>query len=135
LTKYPLGTLNLAIITGHGSLTDVGFGLSDKTQAFFTVASARQIGNFLLRDYVTEEIGLLSRSVGYKQLESSPTTIGGNPAHKLVYSFSSVKNGVQIGQLKAMEIVTIHDLVPLFIEYATLANDYEKYLPIAQNCI
>jgi hypothetical protein len=71
----------------------VGFGLSDKTQAFFTVASARQIGNFLLKDYVTEEIGLLSRSVGYKQFESSPTTIGGNPAHKIAYSFSWVKNG------------------------------------------
>ena len=91
----------------------------------------------MLKDHVTEEIGLLSRLVGYKQFESSPTTIGGNPAHKIVYTISSVKNGVEIGQVKAMEIVTIHDLVPFFIEYATLANanDYEKYLPIAQKMI
>ena len=52
--------------------------------------------------------------------------------HKIVYSFSWMKNGVEVGQVKVMEIVTIHDVEPLFIEYATLANDYEKYLPIAQ---
>jgi hypothetical protein len=33
------------------------------------------------------------------------------------------------------EIVTIHDAEPFFIEYATLANDYEKYLPMAQKMI
>lgn len=59
-------------------------------------------GNFLLRNYVAEEISLLSTLVGYKQFESSPTTIGGNPAHKIVYSYSSVRNGVEVGQVKAM---------------------------------
>jgi hypothetical protein len=135
LTKYPLGTLNLATITGHGSITDVGFGLPDKNQTFFTIASARQPGNFLLRDYVTEEIMLLNRLVGYKQLESSPSTIGGNPAHKIVYSLSSVQNGVEVAQAKVMEIVTINNVETFFIEYATLANDYEKYPPIAQKMI
>jgi hypothetical protein len=71
LTKYPLGTPGLGAITGHRSVTNVGFGLPDKNQPFFAIAVALQPGNFLLRDYAIEEIGLLSRLVGYKQLEST----------------------------------------------------------------
>jgi hypothetical protein len=78
---------------------------------------------------------VLSIFVGYKQFESNPTAIGGNPAHKIVYSYSLVKNGVEAGQIKAMEIVTIRNVEPFFIEYAITSNEYQKYLPPAQKMI
>jgi hypothetical protein len=63
------------------------------------------------------EINLLSsRIVGYKQFESRPMAIGGNPGQKNVYSYGLVRNRVESGQVKVMEIVTIHDNLAYFIE-------------------
>lgn len=46
-----------------------------------------------------------------------------------------MRNGVELGQVKVMEIVTIHDNLAYFIEYHIEPKDYQKYLPLAQKMI
>jgi hypothetical protein len=41
---------------------------------------------------------VLSTFVGYKQFESNPTAIGGNPAHNIVYSYSLAKRYLPLAQ-------------------------------------
>ena len=39
------------------------------------------------------ETNLLSRYMGFKQVESTPMSLGGNPANRIVYVYDIVKNG------------------------------------------
>ena len=137
LTKYGVLNLNIYKTTniGHESLGEVGFGLSKSNSAFLTISFGKESGNFLLKDYVANETNLLSRYVGFKQLESTPTSLGGNPAHKIVYVYGIVKNGAEVNQGKIMEIITISRSWPIFVEYKGSLNDYQKYLPVAQKII
>ena len=41
--------------------------------------------------------------MGFKQVESTPISLGGNPAHRIVYVYSIVKNGAEVNQGKSME--------------------------------
>jgi len=84
LTKYGVLNLNLHKITniGHKSLGEVAFGLPNSNKTFFVISIGRDSGNLLLKDYVTEETNMLSRYVGFKPLESSDISLGGNTAHK-----------------------------------------------------
>ena len=136
LTKYGVLNLNLHKITniGHKSLGEVAFGLPNSNKTFFVISIGRDSGNLLLKDYVTEETNMLSRYVGFKPLESSVISLGGNTAHKIVYVYGIVKNG-EVKQGKSMEIITMHNTWPIFIEYRGSLSDYQKYLPIAQTII
>src|SRR5215467_7921585 len=93
LTKYGVLNLNLHKITniGHKSLGEVAFGLPNSNKTFFVISIGRDSGNLLLKDYVTEETNMLSRYVGFKPLESSDISLGGNTAHKIVYVYGIVK--------------------------------------------
>ena len=102
---------------------------------FLTISFGKEPGNFLLKDYVATEINLLSRYMGFKQVESTPMSLGGNPAHRIVYVYSIVKNGAEVNQGKSMEIITISNSWPIFVEYRGSLSDYQKYLPLAQKII
>jgi hypothetical protein len=137
LKKYGVLNLNLHKITniGHESFGEVAFGLPNSNKTFFVISIGRDSGSLLLKDYVTEEINMLSRYVGFKPLESSDISLGGNTAHKIVYVYGIDNNGVEINHGKSMEIITIHNTWPIFIEYRGSLSDYQKYLPIAQTII
>ena len=137
LTKYGVLNLNLHKITniGHESLVEVAFGLPNSNKTFFAISIGRDSGNLLLKDYVKKEINLLSKYIGFKPLESSDISLGGNTAHKIVYGYGVVKNGIEVNQGKSMEIITMHNTWPIFIEYRGSLSDYPKYLPIAQKII
>lgn len=120
--------------TGHESLEEVVLRTVGTNRTFLTFSFGREPGNIPLRDYIKEEINMLSKNVGFELIESSPTKLGGIPAYKIVYLFSIIKNGVEI-QAESMEIVTIIDPWPIFVEYNTGSSDFQKYLPIAQNVI
>ncbi len=129
--------LNLHKITniGHESLGEIAFGLPNSNKTFFTISFGKDSGNLLLKNYVKEEIDLLSKYVGFKPLESNDISLGGNAAHKIVYVYGIVKNGIEVSQGKSMEIITMHNTWPIFIEYRGSLSDYPKYLPIAQKII
>ncbi|MGC2598013.1 MAG: hypothetical protein WA395_07775 [Nitrososphaeraceae archaeon] len=137
LTKYGVLNLNIRKTTniGHESLGEVAFGLPKSSGTFLTISFGKEPGNFLLKDYVSTEINLLSRYMGFKQVESTPMSLGGNPAHRIVYVYSIVKNGAEVNQGKSMEIITISNSWPIFVEYRGSLSDYQKYLPLAQKII
>ncbi|MGA7900743.1 MAG: hypothetical protein WCA39_17995 [Nitrososphaeraceae archaeon] len=137
LTKYGVLNLNIRKTTniGHESLGEVAFGLPKSSGTFLTISFGKEPGNFLLKDYVATEINLLSRYMGFKQVESTPMSLGGNPAHRIVYVYSIVKNGAEVNQGKSMEIITISNSWPIFVEYRGSLSDYQKYLPLAQKII
>lgn len=69
----------------------------------------------------------------FKLIESNATDIGGNPAHKVIYTNSFHKTGVV---LKTMEITTIKDNIGYDIRYFTdPAIDYSKYLSEARKIV
>ena len=137
LTKYGVLNLNIRKTTniGHENLGEVAFGLPKSSGTFLTISFGKEPGNFLLKDYVSTEINLLSRYMGFKQVESTPMSLGGNPAHRIVYIYSIVKNGAEVNQGKSMEIITISNSWPIFVEYRGSLSDYQKYLPLAQKII
>lgn len=137
LTKYGVLNLNIRKTTniGHESLGEVAFGLPKSSGTFLTISFGKEPGNFLLKDYVSTEINLLSRYMGFKQVESTPISLGGNPAHRIVYVYSIIKNGAEVNQGKSMEIITISNSWPIFVEYRGSLSDYQKYLPLAQKII
>ena len=137
LTKYGVLNLNIHKTTniGHESLGEVAFGLPKSSGTFLTISFGKEPGNFLLKDYVAAEINFLSRYMGFKQVESIPMSLGGNPAHRIVYVYNVVKNGGEVKQGKSMEIITISNSWPIFVEYRGSLSDYQKYLPLAQKII
>ena len=137
LTKYGVLNLNIHKTTniGHESLGEVAFGLPKSSGTFLTISFGKEPGNFLLKDYVAAEINFLSRYMGFKQVESTPMSLGGNPANRIVYIYDIVKNGSEVKQGKSMEIITINDSWPIFVEYRSSLSDYQKYLPLAQKII
>ena len=137
LTKYGVLNLNIHKTTniGHESLGEVAFGLPKSSGTFLTISFGKEPGNFLLKDYVAAEINFLSRYMGFKQVESTPMSLGGNPANRIVYIYDIVKNGSEVKQGKSMEIITISNSWPIFVEYRSSLSDYQKYLPLAQKII
>jgi hypothetical protein len=137
LTKYGVLNLNIHKTTniGHESLGEVAFGLPKSSGTFLTISFGKEPGNFLLKDYVAAEINFLSRYMGFKQVESIPMSLGGNPAHRIVYIYDIVKNGGEVKQGKSMEIITVRNSWPIFVEYRGSLSDYQKYLPLAQKII
>ena len=137
LTKYGVLNLNIHKTTniGHESLGEVAFGLPKSSGTFLTISFGKEPGNFLLKDYVAAEINFLSRYMGFKQVESTPMSLGGNPANRIVYIYDIVKNGGEVKQGKSMEIITISNSWPIFVEYRGSLSDYQKYLPLAQKII
>ena len=137
LTKYGVLNLNIRKTTniGHESLGEVAFGLPKSSGTFLTISFGKEPGNFLLKDYVSTEINLLSRYMGFEQVESTSMSLGGNPAQRIVYVYSIVKNGAEVNQGKSMEIITISNSWPIFVEYRGSLSDYQKYLPLAQKII
>ena len=137
LTKYDVLDLNIHKTTniGHKNLGEVAFGLPKSSGTFLTISFGKEPGNFLLKDYVAAEINFLSRYMGFKQVESIPMSLGGNPANRIVYVYDIVKNGSEVKQGKSMEIITISNSWPIFVEYRGSLSDYQKYLPLAQKII
>jgi len=136
LTKYGVLNLNIHKTTniGHESLGEVALGLPKSSGTFLTISFGKEPGNFLLKDYVTTEINFLSKYMGFKQVESIPMSLGGNPANRIVYIYDIVKNG-EVKQGKSMEIITMRNSWPIFVEYRGSLSDYQKYLPLAQKII
>src|SRR4029079_18531849 len=84
LIKYGVLNLNIHRTTniGHESLGEVAFGLPKSSGTFLTISFGKEPGNFLLKYYVAAEINFLSRYMGFKQVESTPMSLGGNPANR-----------------------------------------------------
>jgi hypothetical protein len=68
----------------------------------------------------------------FNLLESSSTTLGGFPAHKIVYTAIIPSSGLEV---KFMQIFTIKDGKDFVITSAALPTDFSTYLPTFQKMI
>ena len=68
----------------------------------------------------------------FNLLESSSTTLGGFPAHKIVYTAIIPSSGLEV---KFMQIFTIKDGKDFVITSAALPTDFSTYLPTFQQMI
>ena len=80
-----------------------------------------------LDEYTDASINEIKRNAAdFKLIESSQSTLAGNPAHKIVFTYANVKQ---------MEVWTIKDNKQYMIAYGSNSMDYSAYLPTAQKMI
>jgi hypothetical protein len=93
------------------------------------------VGNRLLSEYVGEETAALNGLPNFKLDQSSPAILGNNTAQKLVYTSSTIKNGVIANTVKTMEVVTIKESIAYFFVYQAEENDFPTLLPMVNKMI
>ena len=67
-------------------------------------------------------------------IESNATTLASNPAHRIVYTFTSSDPSVQL-HFQSMNIWTLKENKVYSISYTQARSQFNKYLPIIQNMI
>jgi hypothetical protein len=86
-----------------------------------------------LQVYINTSIYVLRHSFdNFSLVESNTTTLGGFPAHKIVYTATIPSSGIEI---KFMQILTIKDNKSLVITFGTLPANFSTYLPTIQQMI
>jgi len=86
-----------------------------------------------LQDYTKSSLSSYhNQSDTFKILESAPTTLAGQPAHRIVYADDSV-NG---SKLKKIQVWTVlNNSKAYLITFASEESKYDDYLPEAQNIL
>jgi|SRR6188472_346627 len=114
-------------------LSPAGEGTSNTFREYLII----EVGNSTSHDesltqYVTTQIHLRQALPNFNLVESTLTSVsGGNPAHKIVYTYSNPIVGIT----KAMDILTIKSDKLYFLSYNADAVKYSRYLPIIQKVI
>jgi serine/threonine-protein kinase len=70
----------------------------------------------------------------FQLIESNATTLASNPAHRIVYTFTSSDPSVQL-HFQSMNIWTLKENKVYSISYTQARSQFNKYLPIIQNMI
>lgn len=74
------------------------------------------------------QCSILSQTLSdFTPIESNPTTLAGNPAHRLVYGYTDP----EIGALQEMQVLTVKDDILYTFTYLAEQSKYLKYLPTA----
>jgi len=85
-----------------------------------------------LQDYTKSNLNAYRNQSDIKILESSPTTLGGQPAHRIVYTDDSVKGN----KLKNIQVWTvINNSKAYVITFGSEESKYNDYLSDAQNIL
>jgi len=114
-------------------LSPAGEGTSNTFREYLII----EVGNSTSHDesltqYVTTQIHLRQALPNFNLVESTLTSVsGGNPAHKIVYTYSNPIVGIT----KVMDILTIKSDKLYFLSYNADAVKYSRYLPIIQKVI
>ena len=140
--QYPSNWEKLEFAQGIGEdhrnivvnfLSPAGEGTSNTFREYLII----EVGNLTSHDesptqYVATEINLRQALPNFNLVESTLTSVsGGNPAHKIVYTYSNPIVGIT----KAMDILTIKSDKLYFLSYNADSVKYSKYLPIIQKVI
>ena len=88
--------------------------------------------NMTLEEYTAKGLDYLMNSnlTGFKGIESNATTLGGYPAHKLVYVFS--RGGIEI---QLMQVYTLKDDRVYIVSYRAAKEQYSDSLATAEKMI
>jgi len=101
--------------------------------ASLNIIGGRQMSqNISLEQYSSASINALRQSFpGFNLIESNSTTLGGLPAHKIVFK-SLTPSG---GELELMQVWTIKNAKDFIITYGALSKDFSNYIPTIQRMI
>ena len=96
------------------------------------IGGNRLPSNMSLEQFSAASINNLCQSFPrFNLLESSSNTLGGFPAHRVVYT-AEVAPGFGV---KSMQVWTIKDARDFIITYVSLPSDFSNYLPTVQHMI
>jgi YVTN family beta-propeller protein len=88
--------------------------------------------NNMLHERVSSQINYFRQTYPHmKLIESNATTIGGNPAYKVVYTYGYSDSA----STKSMELITIMKDKTYFIDFISDAERYYDYLPIIEKML
>ena len=90
------------------------------------------LNNMTLEAYTSKILDAYKNNTGIKIQESAPTTLAGQPAHKIVYTVDSV-NGTK---LKKIQVWTVVDKIKAYlITFTSEDSKFADYLPEANNIL
>ncbi|MGZ8892869.1 MAG: PsbP-related protein, partial [Halobacteriota archaeon] len=99
---------------------------------------ADEITGTTLQTYTDYILNAAKQSSGYSLLSYESTTIGGQPANKIVYTATvpqRIGTTTQNAQIKTMQYLVVHNGKQYVVAYKTVQDDYDKYLTQAQEVI
>jgi len=125
--NYPSNWLKLDLSRNNSSVLVVAFKIPGSPLGSLNVVVGNvSSGNVTLAALVSTTINHLRQTGKILHLISStPTTLDGNLAHKLVYTTMAPQ-----GSQEAMELVSLVGKKAYFITYAVPTANYATYLPI-----
>jgi hypothetical protein len=86
--------------------------------------------NFSLDRYTEAALGQVELFQDFKLLNSSSTTLGGSPAHMIVYSFTNEENQLPLQNLQAW---AVKDGMAYIITYGGTPEEFDSSLPVLQS--
>lgn len=132
--QYPSSWVKLDLSRNNSSVLVVAF----KTPARSPLGSLNILGgnvssgNVTLAALVSTNINHLRQTGKILHLISStPATLAGNPAHKIIYTTMSPQGF----DLEAMQLISLVGKKAYFITYAAPTANYATYLPTIQRMI
>ena len=130
--NYPSNWLKLDLSRNNSSVLVVAFKIPGSPLGSLNVVVGNvSSGNVTLAALVSTTINHLRQTGKILHLISStPTTLAGNLAHKLVYTTMAPQ-----GSQEAMELVSLVGKKAYFITYAVPTANYDTYLPIISRMI
>jgi hypothetical protein len=111
----------------------VKFNSQGAHSATFNIIGGNRLpSNMSLEQFSVTSINNLRQSFPhFNLLESNSTTLGGFPAHRVIYT-AEVAPGIRI---KSMQVWTVKDSRDFIITYLSLPNDFPNYFSTIQHMI
>jgi len=89
-----------------------------------------KVNNVTLNDYTSAILNSYRNATGVKILDSSPTTLAGQPAHRVVYTDDRVE-GIKLKKMQVWSV--LNNSKAYVITFGSEESKYNDYLPQAQN--
>jgi hypothetical protein len=131
-TQYPFNWLKLDLSRKNSPVLVVAFKTpAGKPVGVLFLSVNVNYSNVTLATIVTTRENQLKHSGNILHLVSStPATLAGRPAHKIVYTTVG-----PTGKFEAMQLISLVGKKGYFITYVVPAANYSTYLPIVQTMI
>jgi hypothetical protein len=113
------------------SFTSPQGGMSDRApEAINVVTEVLPSSDFSLDSYTDAAMGQVESFENFQLLNSSSTTLGGLPAHMIVYTFTD-----ELTPLQNLQAWTVKDGVAYVITYGGVPEEFNSSLPALQSVL
>jgi hypothetical protein len=113
------------------SFTSPQGGMGDRApEAINVVTEVLPSSDFSLDSYTDAAMGQVESFENFQLLNSSSTTLGGLPAHMIVYTFTD-----ELTPLQNLQAWTVKDGMAYVITYGGVPEEFESSLPALQSVL